>query len=466
MTQNDGQTQHPVQEASGMDRFFGWLRALDFRRRTDDKWLAGVCSGIADRLGVDPLVIRAVLLVLILFGGIGITLYLIAWALVPNDKEEIVAERAVRQGDFWGIVLLVVLALAIVGGSGFVDGDGWGLWWFWWILIPVGVIVWLANRKKNPDAVRGAAERASAWGQQVGTTAGAWGEQVGNRADAWGRDAQATSTSTAQDDPGGAPVAPGSPVGGTAPLGPGMPGGPAMPGGPGAPYGPPQVRPAKPPRPPRPRRRSAGLLGAVIAGGLALAAYGLALWAHTEFDWAGNDHVVALATATGVLGLSVLAMGLAGFKSGLTGFLAVVLAVVTWSASVVPQLTIGGGIGDRTWRPAVAQGETYRLGIGSGNLYLGELDTSPGTPGELEASVGLGELRIYVPEDLTVEINSSVGGGTIREANGWSLDENGQWTERERSGDRIATTQVIGTGTPDLVLNANVGFGEIIVGKE
>ena len=72
------------------------------------------------------------------------------------------------------------------------------------------------------------------------------------------------------------------------------------------------------------------------------------------------------------MGLSVIGMGLAGFRSGLTGFLAVVLAITTWFASVVPSLQFGGGVGDREWRPTgVDTSEEFRLGVGSANLRLG-----------------------------------------------------------------------------------------------
>ena len=154
MTQNPGQIAGTPHPSSGLDRFFGWLRELDVRRDTEDKWLAGVCSGIARRLGVDPLVTRAALIVLILLGGIGVTLYLIAWAFIPNDQEEIVAEKGLRHGDFWGIAILVLIALSLVGGSGFIDGDGWGLWWLWWIAVPVGVVVCLVTRSRSVDATR------------------------------------------------------------------------------------------------------------------------------------------------------------------------------------------------------------------------------------------------------------------------------------------------------------------------
>ena len=175
MTQNPGQTAGTPQQTSGMDRFFGWLRALDVRRDTEDKWLAGVCSGIANRLGVDPLVIRAALVVLILLGGVGVTLYLIAWAFIPNDKEEIVAERGLRDGDFWGIAILVLIALSLIGGSGFIDGDGWGLWWLWWLVIPVGLVVWLVTRNRNQDEATRA--QVATWGQQAGTQAGGVGRE-------------------------------------------------------------------------------------------------------------------------------------------------------------------------------------------------------------------------------------------------------------------------------------------------
>ena len=119
MTQNPGPTAGPTNQtasdghANGLDRFFGWIRSVDLRRDGDDKWLAGVCSGIATRLGVDPIVIRAVLVLLVVLGGVGITVYLIAWAFLPNNREEIIAEKALRDGDVLGIILLVVIGLSL-----------------------------------------------------------------------------------------------------------------------------------------------------------------------------------------------------------------------------------------------------------------------------------------------------------------------------------------------------------------
>ena len=437
MTQNPGQSAGTAPGASGLDRFFGWLRALDLRRDTDDKWLAGVCSGIATRLGVDPLVVRAVLIVLILFGGVGVTLYLVAWAFVPNVRGEVVAERAIRHGDVGGIILLVVLALSLLPGPRF-GNDGWGLWWLWWIVVPVGLLVWFVTRRNTSNAM---APGASTWVAAAPT-------EAQPHATTW---SPATGHAPQAPAPGFTPQAPTSP-----------PEGPTAP----APYA-----VAPPPRPRRPRRRSAGFLGAVVVGGLALGAYGLAVWGHQHLGWGGDEHVVGLASALTVVGVALLGMGVAGYRAGLTALLAVVLTLATWTASLVPNLTVGGGVGDRTWRPSAADTRgDYRLGIGSGALWLGDLPNNPATPRQVHARIGVGELRILVPQDLTVQVRSSVGAGHIGELPSSPLGDTGGSAlgvgSAGRDGRDISTTETIGEGTPDVVVTATVGLGQILVGKE
>ena len=50
--------QRTTDPQTGLDRFFAALRGIGVRRRTDDKWIAGVCSGLADRLGGHPVMVR------------------------------------------------------------------------------------------------------------------------------------------------------------------------------------------------------------------------------------------------------------------------------------------------------------------------------------------------------------------------------------------------------------------------
>lgn len=57
-------------------------------RRTDDKMLAGVCSGLADHLGLDPTLVRLLAVVLTVLGlGTVVIAYLVAWVIVPADTK-------------------------------------------------------------------------------------------------------------------------------------------------------------------------------------------------------------------------------------------------------------------------------------------------------------------------------------------------------------------------------------------
>lgn len=51
------------------------------------KILGGVCSGIGDYLGVDPVVIRLLWILAALAWGTGVLLYIIAWIIIPRNPE-------------------------------------------------------------------------------------------------------------------------------------------------------------------------------------------------------------------------------------------------------------------------------------------------------------------------------------------------------------------------------------------
>jgi phage shock protein C len=55
-------------------------------RRSDDRMVAGVCSGVADYLGVDVTLVRLVTVVGAILGfGSLILAYVVAWALIPEE---------------------------------------------------------------------------------------------------------------------------------------------------------------------------------------------------------------------------------------------------------------------------------------------------------------------------------------------------------------------------------------------
>ena len=58
------------------------------RRRATDRVIGGVAAGIADYLNVDPVLIRAAFVGLVIFGGAGLVLYLGAWLLIPVEGHD------------------------------------------------------------------------------------------------------------------------------------------------------------------------------------------------------------------------------------------------------------------------------------------------------------------------------------------------------------------------------------------
>ncbi|MBK1690490.1 PspC domain-containing protein [Rubrivivax gelatinosus] len=55
------------------------------RRSRADRWLGGVCGGLARATGVESWIWRLVTLGLAFFGGTGVLLYLLLWIFVPED---------------------------------------------------------------------------------------------------------------------------------------------------------------------------------------------------------------------------------------------------------------------------------------------------------------------------------------------------------------------------------------------
>jgi phage shock protein C len=52
-------------------------------RSRDDKIIAGVCGGLAEYFGVDPVLVRVIVVIITLMGGSGVLAYLLLWLLVP-----------------------------------------------------------------------------------------------------------------------------------------------------------------------------------------------------------------------------------------------------------------------------------------------------------------------------------------------------------------------------------------------
>ena len=105
-------------------------------RRSQHRLVGGVASGLGDRFGIEPNLVRLAFVVLALAGGAGIVLYAGAWLFLPTDSAA--TDDAVvggRRGDrarndlvqvlALGAVTLGVLLLARSIGLGFDDAILW-----------------------------------------------------------------------------------------------------------------------------------------------------------------------------------------------------------------------------------------------------------------------------------------------------------------------------------------------------
>ena len=56
-------------------------------RSRNQRMVAGVCGGLAEYFNVDATLIRVIFLILAVFGGSGLVIYLAMWLLVPDASK-------------------------------------------------------------------------------------------------------------------------------------------------------------------------------------------------------------------------------------------------------------------------------------------------------------------------------------------------------------------------------------------
>lgn len=66
-------------------------------RDPDDRIIAGVCSGMGAYWHLDPWLVRVILIVLTLPGGLGILIYVVLWIVLPEAKTT--AQKIEMKGD-------------------------------------------------------------------------------------------------------------------------------------------------------------------------------------------------------------------------------------------------------------------------------------------------------------------------------------------------------------------------------
>ncbi len=155
-----------------------------YRSRTD-RMIWGVCGGLAKYFDIDPTIIRIIFVVLIFANGLGILAYIILAIVVPLEgskatepkdaikenvaeikqtatelgheiratfageeaKPEEATEVSRRRRNFFGIILIVLGVLFLMGS---LNLFAWFKWSYLWplILVAIGLIIIFSARRK------------------------------------------------------------------------------------------------------------------------------------------------------------------------------------------------------------------------------------------------------------------------------------------------------------------------------
>ncbi|WP_413452208.1 PspC domain-containing protein [Georgenia phoenicis] len=487
--------------------FFDSVRRLGIWRTTD-RWAGGVAAGIGRRYGLDPLLVRGLLVVVTLFGGLGLVLYGVAWALLPEETDgRIHLEEALR-GKV-DIALAGAAAVLLVGLSRPVFWWGAAWWTVPWVILVAGVVVLVVMSKDRdtttappapgtpppfpagpppaapprpaydvpedamPPTSTPAAGNASPTAALIEPPTLPMSATTDAPADA-GEPAGQSTTGVTPGDEGSSHSSAygGSTAWSTGPTG----GGPGDGGWGGAGWDGSQTQPPPPPRPPVPGPGSR-MTSLVLAIAL-LGAAGVAL-AHQQGALDANPWLIGGGGVLAVLGAGVLVSGLRGRSQGGIGALALVVALVAVpaaaAAATIPGFARFGTdattwAGDPRWAPRTAEEAAGGYSLVAGDLLvdLSELDEDA----EVEVGVTFGNLTVVVPDDADVTVNAQLAAGEIV----GELDDDwtgpgAPWWGSTRTGGSItngagisATLVQNGGGSgPEIVVDAGVTFGQIYI---
>jgi hypothetical protein len=373
-------------------------------------------------LGIDPILVRVAFVILAIFGGSGVLLYIAGWLFIPDEADaDSAGERFFRDNNTLVIAAVVVVAVLVVGPMfawGLWDG-GMGMGGTVLLLLVVAGVVALSRRGRSSTPTV-ASDQA-----QPPAPASPHPTQV------------LPSSSSAPTSVIDVPTTPLPPAGG-----------PPLP--PAPPASPQQVPPpAVPPAPPKEK----SVLGRLTLG-VALLVTG-SFVALDLADVISVSAVVVLAAALAVVALGLLIGTFIGRSRGLI-VLGIALALVLIPLSAIPRgidWHAGDGTGERTYRVHTVEDlkPEYSLGAGSLTLDLRALD--PTTATHVDVSIGAGEVIVRLPPDVPTTVNADVGIGTIdmpgEPQHGW-VDVTRSWAPPENPSPPA-------TGSFDLTLSAGVG---------
>lgn len=383
--------------------------------------LAGVAAGIGNRYGIDPVVVRVALVATTVFGGIGVTAYLLGWLFLPAEGDEVSAfESLIGKGRssvskaFTAVLCLLLLPVSGWAFTGdWFDGGG-----FIGMALLVTAIYLLhrsrghLNRPTRPTA--GSTTDHSDF-SRVDVTTAAMADNSGS------------STAHGTWDPLGA-----------APLSWELPE--------------PTPTPTSQPPVPKPRRTRSKVALATFGIAIAVAGVGAALVVE-GVPWFTPAHVVGL--VLGVVGAGLVLSAFLGGGRWLTG-LAVPLAVAGLLLTSVQLNDFRGGVGELDATPVNAAQvlPVYERTAGEINLDLRRLPDTAAV--RTTVRNGAGNITVIVPSTADVRYSCEAAVGNVeclgrqqsgvgtQPITGQDLGEDGE------GGQRITLEAVAGAGNVEV----------------
>ncbi len=388
------------------------------RRNTRDGRIAGVAAGLGDYFRVDPVFMRLLFILLVLAGGFGLLVYLVAWLVIPaSEGTEEIAPTLQRRlpRTRWSIrsllggLLLVIGAIAFLGEAGswwLPEIDAWPL-----ILVALGAgLLLLRARRDDSDPASGTpaepppTDDASASEQPSPEEADPAGPDDARPQPTADVDANAESGADVHVDVDDAEPGPDldEPGLGTDVEEPEE--------------GDQHAHAALLTYEREPASIHANARRRVPIGWLTLGALALAGTLAALLDW---FDVVAISTrdltliALAICGVALLATTLLGRKLAILGVAAVGAAALL-VGSLPDSVSVGSGAGERTIRPAsIAElEERYELGAGKLTIDLRQLEDASGET-LIEAELGIGELIVLLPRGAAGEVQGHANMGEV-----------------------------------------------------
>lgn len=126
-------------------------------RSKHDRMISGVCGGLADYFSIDVILVRILWIIITMFGGAGLLLYIAGIVIIPENpdhfEEDTTASKPTKSDKtvFWGALLIIVGIALVFRQMGFFEyfhlfNIPWQMIWAV-LLILLGAFL-LLNRKK------------------------------------------------------------------------------------------------------------------------------------------------------------------------------------------------------------------------------------------------------------------------------------------------------------------------------